>query len=85
MATVTSASNAAISHTGKPDHAITEVTAFFGGGSEWVANRGIGLAQIVDQPQKVENFSMSLCTGDDGALTSLTALPRPNIQKTVTG
>jgi hypothetical protein len=85
MATVTSASNAAISHTGKPDHAITEVTALVGGGSEWVAARRIGLAQIVDQPQKVENFSMSLCTGDDAALTSLIALPTPNIQKSVAG
>ncbi len=40
-----------------------------------VAGRRIGLAQIVDQPQEVGNFSTTFCSWDDGALTSLIALP----------
>src|ERR1035438_4419596 len=75
MAIVTSTSNAAINHTGKPDRALTGVAALFGAGSEWVAGRRIGLAQFVDQPQEVGNFNTRFCSWDDSALTSLIALP----------
>jgi hypothetical protein len=75
MAIVTSISNAAINHTGKPDRALTGVAALFGAGSEWVAGRRIGLAQIVDQPQEAGNFSTRFCSWDDGALTSLITGP----------
>ena len=73
MAIVTSTSKAAISHTGKRDRAITRVAALVGAGSELVAGRRIGLAQIVDQPQEVGNFSTTFCSWADGALTSLIA------------
>jgi hypothetical protein len=75
MAIVTSTSKAAISHTGKRDRAITRVAALVGAGSELVAGRRIGLAQIVDQPQEVGNFSTACCSWGDGALTSLIVPP----------
>src|ERR1035441_2474424 len=81
MAIVTSASNAAISHTGKSDRTITGVAALVGGGSELVADRRIGLAQIVGQPQEVGNFSTTFCSWDDGALTSLIAERTSDIQR----
>src|ERR1017187_5079450 len=81
MAIVTSTSNAAINHTGKPDRALTGVAALFGAGSEWVAGRRIGLAQIVDQPQEAGNFSTTFCSWDNGALTSLIAERTSDIQR----
>jgi hypothetical protein len=47
--------------------------ALVGAGSDLVADRRIGLAQIVGQPQEVRNFSTTFCSWDDGALTSLIA------------
>jgi hypothetical protein len=59
-AIVNSASNTAISHTGKRGRVLTGAAAFGGAGLAWFADRRMGVAQMIAQPHEVGNFSMAI-------------------------